>query len=201
MTKTVWVLAIAAAFFAGTIVTGTMAYAASNAQGEPFQQLRETLEDTFQVDSFFDVMYDIELSSDTCPPGDVPKLTEDLAGTSCVPQDDFRVDSFFDVFFDVEVQTDQNTEDIDTIETEIVSLDLRGQSCPLGQVVTGVSAEGELVCTPIETTCEDCQLAFKDTLEQCLADGGDPRACKLIAEREFFSCTSTLPRTTLCPIP
>ena len=37
---------------------------------------------------------------------------------------------------------------IDTIETEILSMDLRGESCNMGDVVNGVDPAGNLICTP-----------------------------------------------------
>jgi len=71
---------------------------------------------------------------------------------------DPRTDSFFDVFFDVEnysvdsffdIFTELQT-DVDTIETEIVALDLRGESCPDGEILTGINLDGTLACIPEE---------------------------------------------------
>jgi len=109
MGKIIIILAIALAFVAGTMVTGTMANAASNAQGQPFQALQEQVEDLqsqidtsdFNVDSFFDVFFEIDVSSQQCPnPNEIPKINPDLNGIDC--SSDFVVDSFFDIFYDIE---------------------------------------------------------------------------------------------------
>ncbi len=42
--KSIWVLAVVLAFVAGSIMTGTMASAASNAQGAPFKQLQDQID-------------------------------------------------------------------------------------------------------------------------------------------------------------
>jgi len=98
-----------------------------------------------RADSFFDVFFDVEsYSVDSF----FDIFTELQTSSS-------RADSFFDVFFDVEsysvdsffdIFTELQT-DVDTIETEIVALDLRGESCPDGEILTGIAADGTLVCT------------------------------------------------------
>ncbi len=45
MNKGIWVGLVAIAFVAGSITTGTIAYAESNAQGQPFQQLQQQIDD------------------------------------------------------------------------------------------------------------------------------------------------------------
>ncbi|HET6516652.1 MAG TPA: hypothetical protein VFG25_00285, partial [Nitrosopumilaceae archaeon] len=116
MNKGIWAGLVAIAFVAGSITTGTMAYAASNAQGQPFQQLEQKitqLQDQigeFVVDSFFDVMYEITVPS--CPDGERPTLNEDNDDYTCVPR------ASNDSFFDITVDTKQQ------LETEIVALGL-----------------------------------------------------------------------------
>jgi len=102
-----------------------------------------------RADSFFDVFFDIEnYSVDSF----FDIFTELQTSSS-------RADSFFDVFFDIEnysvdsffdIFTELQT-DVDTIETEIVALDLRGESCPDGEILTGVNLDGTLACTPSGT--------------------------------------------------
>ena len=66
-----------------------------------------------------------------------------------------QIDSFFDVFVDAgelfqEVSDRQAADDAlrTHIDTEIVALDLRGSSCDVNNVVTGVDIDGNLVCLP-----------------------------------------------------
>ena len=111
MGKLITILAIVAAFVAGTIVTGTAVDAAQgDSQGKPFQELAQNL---FSVDSFFDVFYEINLNSEQCPnPGEIPKLSSDLSSVEC--SRDFQVDSFFDIVYTIERDTEQLREDLDS---------------------------------------------------------------------------------------
>jgi len=93
----------------------------------------------FTVDSFFDVFYKIPFNPNGCAPGFLPKVTDDLSETVCVLESDFQIDSFFDVFYDIEVRSNENAGDIDTIETEILSMQLRGGS-PL--TVSNIGSSG-----------------------------------------------------------
>lgn len=83
-------------------------------------RLQPLPEGDFQVDSFFDVFYEIDLPDDPkdLPPGTADTVVERLGGGG------HQVDSFFDVFFDVEVSGDR------TVQTEMVAMDLTG-SAPL----------------------------------------------------------------------
>ncbi len=81
-----WALAILVAFVAGSLMTGTMASAQSS---------------DFIVDSFFDVFYEIDVSSQQCTnPNEIPKINPDFNGIEC--SSDFVVDSFFDIFYGIE---------------------------------------------------------------------------------------------------
>jgi hypothetical protein len=158
---------VALAFVAGSIMTGTMASAASNAQGAPFKQLQDQIDtidveivelklvshepveifgdpdfaifgdpdvaeifgdpdfdalfgdpdfelNSFLVDSFFDVFYEINFNPNRCSdPDALPKVADDLSRTDCVPKSEFVVDSFFDVFYDIEVRSEENKQAID----------------------------------------------------------------------------------------
>ena len=122
MTKTtnsLLFLAIATVLIASPLALNDAFAAKGDDNGQPFQELQTQIDDLEQrigdtepdprVDSFFDVFFDV-----------------------------FTVDSFFDVFFEIDTQVDQNTEDIETIETEIVALDLRGDTFE-GQLAQEIS--------------------------------------------------------------
>ncbi len=84
--KSIWILVVVSALVAGSLMTGTMASAQSS---------------DFNVDSFFDVFFEIDVSSQQCPnPNEIPKINPDLNGIDC--SSDFVVDSFFDIFYDNE---------------------------------------------------------------------------------------------------
>jgi len=132
MGRVVTIIAIVAAFVAGTIVTGAAVDAAQgDEKGKPFQEL---VQNTFSFDSFFDVFYKIDFSSTECGSGEIPKLNEDLSDTNC--SSDYAVDSFFDIFYRIERDTQTNTNDIGQIQTEIVALELRSlpQPCLAGEI-------------------------------------------------------------------
>ena len=59
ISKTILATIVAISFVAVTMTTGTMAYAASNAQGQPFEQLQA------QIDSFFDVFTELQATDDS----------------------------------------------------------------------------------------------------------------------------------------
>ena len=111
MGKIITILAIVAAFVAGTIVTGTAVDAAQgDNQGKPFQELAQNF---FSVDSFFDVFYEVNLDSSQCPnPDEIPKLSSDLSSVKC--SSDFQVDSFFDIIYRIDRDTKQLREDLDS---------------------------------------------------------------------------------------
>ncbi len=97
-----------------------------------FDIFTELQTSTTTSDSFFDVFFDVEL---------------------------YSVDSFFDIFTELQTKTtdnmmgiSDNTDDIGTIQTEIVALDLRGQSCPPNQFVVGVDTVGDIICESLEST-------------------------------------------------
>jgi hypothetical protein len=89
-----------------------------------------------QIDSFFDVFFGTE--SHTGDSFFDIFTNVEPGGTTTTP------DSFFDVFVEID-ERDQH------FDTEILSMDLRGQSCNVGDVVTGVGADGNLLCEPDAT--------------------------------------------------
>ncbi|AFS80730.1 microcystin-dependent protein [Candidatus Nitrosopumilus koreensis AR1] len=116
--KTIIAGLVAFAFVAGSMMIGTMAYAANGAEkGQPFQELETQIQDLEQRlddvepdprgDSFFDVFYEIY---------EAPDSFFDIfvdPGTG-----EHVVDSFFDVFTEISV----HDADIDSVQTEIVAL-------------------------------------------------------------------------------
>ena len=67
--KSIWVLAVVLAFVAGSIVTGTMAYAASNAQGQPFKEIKAIIE-TIETEIFaLKLVSHDPIHIPTCPAG------------------------------------------------------------------------------------------------------------------------------------
>lgn len=186
------------------------------AKGQPFQALDDrvaALEQGNIPDSFFDVFYEIDVSSEQCPNEDeIPRLNGD--GVEC--SSDFQVDSFFDIFYEIkrtvdielvalslqadsffdvffDVTVDEDGSEVrNTIEpliplygdpdfetnypgpgtaaidsffdifveidardrhfdTEIVAMDLRGQSCDTGKVMIGIEDDGDIICVPLDT--------------------------------------------------
>lgn len=93
----IWGVIVAIAFVAGSLTTGTMAYAAPGGGNNPFnaiQQQLDVLEAT--VDSFFDVF--VELTTD--------------------PNTGTQIDSFFDVFTEISV----HDQDVADLRSEIASI-------------------------------------------------------------------------------
>jgi hypothetical protein len=116
--KTIIAGLVALAFVTGTMMTGTMAYAdhkpghQSNAGGVPDLQTQID-ENAASIDSFFDVFVDAgELDA------------EQQARIAADEDLQSQVDSFFDVFTEISV----HDADIDTVQTEIVALQLRGDN-------------------------------------------------------------------------
>ena len=100
-----------------------------------FDIFTELQNSSAQSDSFFDVFFDIDVGATT--PDSFFDIFVDVDTGA-------RPDSFFDIFVDLH-DTDE------TIQTELVALDLRGESCPDGEILTGIAVDGMLVCTPAET--------------------------------------------------
>lgn len=96
---------------------------------------------TTTPDSFFDVFIEIDARD-----GHVTVLKEQVDANTA------RMDSFFDVWTEISIQEALDAEAAerqaadDFIQTEIVALDLRGQSCSVGQVVTGIADDGTILC-------------------------------------------------------
>jgi hypothetical protein len=205
MTKTITMGLVALAFVAGSIMTGTMADAASKTQGQPFQQFdTEIVALSLQVDSFFDVFFDVDddgtrntfdafFEVDTGIFGDPDFLFGDP---------DFAIDSFFDVFTELDAR-DRH------FDTEIVSMQLRGGS-PLTVSNIGSSGEDgvqialpkgslqsqidrlELRIAELEgdsKTCEECKLDLREALSACV-EGDD--ACVTAANLNYRECLSGL---------
>ena len=87
-------------------------------------------------DSFFDIFYDADAGA-TQPDSFFDIFTN--------PDEGFVPDSFFDVFTEIDAR-DRH------FDTEIISMDLRGQSCDIGDVVTGfvTGSDGtvQIQCSP-----------------------------------------------------
>lgn len=102
---------------------------------------------------------------------------DDLSQRIDDAEPDPRVDSFFDVFFDaftIDSFFDIFTElqaDVDQIQTEIVALDLRGQTCPPNQFIVGVDNFGDIVCQSIPTSAPSCSAVnFCSNNGMCVSD-------------------------------
>ena len=146
MKRSILGMSIVIAFVAGTIATGTVAFAASNTQGQPFEQIRDKVDklendikdlddDVLSVDSFFDISYRIDFSPDNCPePDEIPKLNDELTDTEC--SSEFAVDSFFDVFYDITLDTKSNTERLDALQADLVELQLNSHDSSSGTAIT-----------------------------------------------------------------
>ena len=105
-----------------------------------FDIFTELQESTARSDSFFDVFFDVFQDTPT----------------------QSGIDSFFDIFTELQTDVDRidghvtvlkgqaggHDADIARIDTEILSMDLRGESCTVGMVVTGINPDGTLLCVP-----------------------------------------------------
>jgi len=128
--ESIWILVVVSAFVAGTLMIGTM----DSAEAQEFN-----------VDSFFDIFYEINLNPDKCDSDTLlPKVGRDLLDAPCVdPLDtgnEFVVDSFFDVFYDIEFQVDSFFD---------VSYEIQWQGAP-GGVLDGLlgTTQGFVSMTP-----------------------------------------------------
>lgn len=117
MTKGIWAVLVAIAFVAGTITTGTMAYAASNAQGQPFEELDTRVTDLEEVtaptNSFFDVFFDV--------------FTVDSFFDLFKDKNGNTIDSFFDVFTEISVHNQDVQELKDQDQLTIENIGSSGQ--------------------------------------------------------------------------
>jgi hypothetical protein len=167
MTKTITIGLVALAFVAGSIMTGTMADAAKGEpKGEPFQQIdTEIVALSLQVDSFFDVFFDVAADGTRNTSDDVLEIFGDPDFLFGDP--DFAIDSFFDVFTELDAR-DRH------FDTEIVSMQLSGGS-PL--TVSNIGSSGE---DGVQIALPKGSLQSQiDRLELRIAEleGGDSKTC------------------------
>ena len=210
MTKTITIGLVALAFVAGSIMTGTMADAASKSQGQPFQQIdTEIVALSLQVDSFFDVFFDVAADGTRNTIEPLVQLFGDPDFLFGDPN--FQVDSFFDVF----VVIDERGRHFDT---EIVSMQLRGGS-PLTVSNIGSSGEDgvqialpkgslqsqidrlELRIAELEDdskTCEECDIAYLTGIDAC----GLSLECRIDVTIAYNECASSVTTDTgdACPL-
>jgi|APSaa5957512535_1039671.scaffolds.fasta_scaffold21355_3 hypothetical protein len=102
----------------------------------------DTSTGTHAVDSFFDIFTELSVHEIDIQEIQTELLALELRGTD--PNTGLRPDSFFDIFTEISV----HDADVLRIDTELVALDLRGQSCNVGDVVTGIDADGQILCAP-----------------------------------------------------
>ncbi len=205
MTKTITIGLVALAFVAGSIMTGTMADAASKSQGQPFQQIQ------FQVDSFFDVFFDVTADGTRNTIEPLVPLFGDPDFLFDHPES-FVVDSFFDIFVEIDAR-DRH------FDTEIVSMQLRGGS-PLTVSNIGSSGEdGVQIALPkgslqsqidrldlriaeledsTPETCEECDIAYLAGIDAC----GLSLECQIDVTIAYNECASSVTTDTgdACPL-
>ena len=127
-------------------------------QSDPFF---DVFYETFSVDSFFDVFTELQTDVDAI---DIELIQLSLRADETDVHVTVLKSQSEEGDADLQRQIDHNEvgilkgnersldadnqhdEDIARIDTEILSMDLRGQSCGVGDVVTGVDANGELLC-------------------------------------------------------
>jgi hypothetical protein len=171
-------------------------------KGEPFQQIdTEIVALSLQVDSFFDVFFDVAADGTRNTSDDVLEIFGDPDFLFGDP--DFAIDSFFDVFTELDAR-DRH------FDTEIVSMQLSGGS-PLTVSNIGSSGEDgvqialpkgslqsqidrlELRIAELEggdsKTCEECKLDLREALSAC-SEGDD--ACVIAANNNYRECLSDL---------
>lgn len=195
---------VALAFVAGSIMTGTMADAASQSQGQPFQQVQ------FQIDSFFDVFFDVTTDGTRNTIDPLVPLFGDPDFLVDRPEPVAIIDSFFDIFVEIDAR-DRH------FDTEIVSMQLSGGS-PL--TVSNIGSSGldgvqialpkgslqsqintlELRIAELEggdsKTCEDCTQEYQDAIFSCPIRS---ESCLEEARADYDRCISPLPN--MCEAP
>ncbi len=138
--ESIWILVVVSAFVAGTLMIGTM----DSAEAQEFN-----------VDSFFDIFYEINLNPDKCDSDTLlPKVGRDLLDAPCVdPLDtgnEFVVDSFFDVFYDIEFQVDSFFDVFFDVTVDPDGTEVRNTIEPLTQIFGDPDFDTDRP-TPVET--------------------------------------------------
>lgn len=145
-TKSILSISLITVLLMGVISFDDSFAAKGEPNGQPFQELQTQIDDLNQrvddaepdprVDSFFDVFFDVFTVDSFFDIFTELQTTNDLQQS--------QIDSFFDVFTEIDAKMEH-------FDTEILSMDLRGKSCNVGDVVTGINADGNLVCATDQT--------------------------------------------------
>lgn len=166
MGKVITILAIVAAFVAGTIVAGTAVDAAQgDNQGKPFQELLDQIQTEI-------VALELRSLPPLCIPGEIAKW--DGSAWNCAPDDVDDADN--DPTNELQTLSGVGSVDLSDSGGSVPCIDITGgaglcdgvdddtqydgtdfatsgQSCDSGQVVVGIDANGNLICESAGSSC------------------------------------------------